>query len=81
MRILIAYFSQTGNTAQVARAIKEAISAQGHDVDLEEVGAVAADELNAYDLLFMGSACHDTDLARPAKQLLATRPCSRSRSS
>jgi hypothetical protein len=31
---------------------------------------IAPDALNAYDLVFLGSACHDADLARPVKQIL-----------
>jgi flavodoxin len=71
MKVLIAYFSQTGNTAQVARAIQAEVSSQGHEVDLKEIGEVTANDLNDYGLVYLGSACHDTDLARPAKRLLA----------
>ncbi len=76
MKILIAYYSETGNTAQVARAIGEEVASQGHEVTLREVGAVTADTLNAYDLVFLGSACHDADLARPVKQILDEIPAS-----
>jgi len=70
MNILIAYFSQTGNTAKVARAIYEAVSSRGHEVTLREIGEVTAESLNDYDLVYLGSTCHDTDLAKPAKRLL-----------
>jgi flavodoxin len=36
MNILIAYFSQTGNTAKVAQAIYKETSSQGHKVDLKD---------------------------------------------
>jgi flavodoxin len=71
MKILIAYFSQTGNTAQVARAIYDAVSARGHMVDSKETQEVTAEELSGYDLVYLGSACHDSDLAKPVKRLLA----------
>lgn len=71
MRILVAYLSETGNTEQVARAIGEAVSSQGHLVDLRAAGEVAAQALNGYDLVYLGSACHDTDLARPVQRLLS----------
>ena len=71
MRILVAYLSQTGNTEQVARAIGEAVSSRGHQVDLRAAGEIAAQALNRYDLVYLGSACHDTDLARPVQRLLA----------
>ncbi len=76
MKILIAYYSETGNTAQVARAIGEEVTSQGHEVTLREVGAVTADTLSVYDLVFLGSACHDADLARPVKQILDQIPAS-----
>ena len=70
MNILIAYFSQTGNTAKVARAIYEEVLSQGHKVHLKKIAEITSNSLNAYDLVFLGSACHDADLARPAKQIL-----------
>ena len=70
MKILIAYFSQTGNTAKVARAIYKEASSRGHEVHLRKVGEITANNLTAYDLVFLGSACHDTDLARPVKRIL-----------
>ena len=70
MKILIVYFSQTGNTAKIARAICEAVLSQGHKAILKQVDEITAESLNDYDLVFLGSTCHDTDLAKPAKQLL-----------
>jgi flavodoxin len=34
MRVLIATYSETGNTAQVARAMGEEVQRQGHEVHL-----------------------------------------------
>ena len=76
MKVLIAYYSETGNTAQVAQAIGEEIRSQGHEVCLGEIGAITADTLSAYDLVFLGSACHDADLATPVKQILDQIPAS-----
>jgi flavodoxin len=70
MNILIAYYSETGNTAQVAQAIANETASQGHEVCLREVRAITADTLSAYDLIFLGSACHDADLATSVKQIL-----------
>jgi flavodoxin len=70
MKVLIAYLSQTGNTAQIARAIHQEVLSRGHEVDLREIGPVTAEDLNGYDLVYLGSACHDTDLAKPVKRLL-----------
>ena len=70
MKVLIAFFSQTGNTARVARAIQQEALTRGHEVDLREISQVSARDLDDYDLVFLGSACHDTDLARPVVRLL-----------
>ena len=70
LKVLITHFSQTGNTAQIARAISQEVSSRGHEVDLREIDQVTAESLNDYDLVYLGSACHDTDLAQPAKRLL-----------
>ena len=74
MKVLIAYFSLSGNTAQVARAIHQEATSQGHEAHLSEIGESGSAALNAYDLVFLGSACHDSDLAVPAKKLLEEIP-------
>lgn len=70
MKILITYYSLTRNTTKVAQAIYDAVTAQGHETTLSKLNKVTAESLNDYDLVFLGSACHDSDLAKPAKQLL-----------
>ena len=73
MKVLVAYHSETGNTEKVARAIHEEASA-GHEADLKKVGEVAVEDLNDYDLVFLGSTCHSADLASPVKELLNAIP-------
>ena len=75
MKVLVTYFSLTGNTAQIARAIYQEVlsqgqGSQGQEADLKPLDKVTADDLKAVDLVFLGSACHDSDLAKPAKRLL-----------
>jgi flavodoxin len=76
MKILVTYYSETGNTAKIAEDIDKELVAAGHKVDLmaiagaAEPGAIAPDTLSAYDLVFLGSACHDADLAKPVKAFL-----------
>jgi len=70
MKILIAYFTQTGNTEKVARAIYEEVLSQGHAAHLKSITETASDSLDAYDLVFLGSACHSADLAEPVKRIL-----------
>ncbi len=74
MRILIVYFSQTRNTEKIAEAMFEALSTHGHEVRLERVEGIAPDLLDDYDLIFLGSACHDADLAQPVKHFLEAIP-------
>ncbi|MDH5448688.1 MAG: flavodoxin domain-containing protein [Candidatus Bathyarchaeota archaeon] len=73
MKVLVAYYSETGNTEKVARAISEEAS-KDHEAYLEKIEDVTADALNNYDLVFLGSACHSTDLAAPVKRILNAIP-------
>jgi flavodoxin len=73
-RILIAYFSETGNTKRIAEAIADEVRNGGHDVALAPVGDVDVDGLSGFDLIFVGSTCHSSDLADPAKALLNAIP-------
>jgi len=70
MKILIAYFSQTGNTEKIARAIYDEAAAHGHEVDLKSVDDTTPVSFNSYDIVFLGSACHDADLAEPVLMML-----------
>ena len=70
MKILVAYFSETGNTKRIAEAIQEAADAQGHVTSLLTVGEVKADDLPSHDAVFLGSTCHSSDIAAPVRSLL-----------
>jgi len=70
---LVAYYSETGNTEKIARAIYEEVS-KGYEVHLRRIKDVTADTLNNYDLVFLGSACHSADLAAPVKRILDDLP-------
>jgi flavodoxin len=80
MKILVAYYSETGNTAKVAQTIGESLVTRGHEADLVALadtvppGEIAPEMLDAYDLVILGSACHDADLAKPAKRFLERIP-------
>lgn len=73
MKVLIAYYSETGNTEKIAKAIFDETSRE-HEAHLKKVKDVAADTLNDYDLVFLGSACHSADLAIPVKRILNELP-------
>ena len=73
LKVLVAYYSETGNTEKVAKAIYEEASRE-HEAHLKRVKNISAETLNNYDLVFLGSACHSADLAAPVKKLLKELP-------
>lgn len=73
MRVLVAYYSETGNTEKVARAIYDEVS-MNHSADLKKVAEVTIDTLSSYNLVFLGSACHSSDLASPVQRILNAIP-------
>lgn len=74
MKILVAYFSETGNTRRIAEAIGEEATAGGHDVHIKTVAGISASQLDKYDVVFLGSTCHSSDLAAPVKKVLKSMP-------
>ncbi len=55
-KVLVAYASKRGSTAEIAEAIAAALREPGHEVDCVEAGAVA--ELDGYDAVVLGSAVY-----------------------
>ena len=78
MNTLITYYSETGNTEKIANAIYEEVLSQGYQAHLKRIGKMTSDDFDVYDLVFMGSACHDADLAVPVKKILEGIPKSSS---
>lgn len=70
MKILVTYFSQTGNTKKIAETFFAVSAAKGHQVDLRDVTKVTSQDLNEYALVFIGSTCHSADIAKPVVDLL-----------
>ena len=56
MKILIAYYSESGNTEKIARAIGDEL--KDHDVHVKKATDVQTDSLKSYDLMFLGSPVH-----------------------
>ena len=71
MKILVTYFSQTGNTEKVARAIQEE-AAQGNEVELKKLEEIGPGDVTDYDFIFLGSPLHAANLAAPVKQFLGS---------
>jgi flavodoxin I len=73
LKVLVAYYSDTGNTEKIAKAIYEEASKK-HQAQLKKIKEVKPEDLGNYDFVFLGSPCHSGDLAAPAKKLLAAIP-------
>ena len=67
MKLLVAYMSQTGNTAKVAQAIYDAIIAPKEIKRVEEVTS-----LEDYDLAFLGFPMHAFGPDEPVINFLKT---------
>jgi len=73
MKVLVLYYSKTGNTKQIANVIHE-FAAINHESTLSPLNKCSIENLNNYDLLFIGSACHDATLAKPMREFLKSLP-------
>ncbi|MCE7743941.1 MAG: hypothetical protein GPJ52_02275 [Candidatus Heimdallarchaeota archaeon] len=73
MKTLVLYYSLSGRTKTVAEAIY-VVAEKESDAELSELKDFTAEKLNKYDLVFIGSPCHDADIAKPIKLLLENIP-------
>ena len=69
MKVLVTYFSQSGNTEKIAKAIYEEAAKAG-DADLKKLEELTPDMVAEYDCIFMGSPLHSGSLAAPVKECL-----------
>jgi flavodoxin I len=69
MKVLVTYFSQSGNTEKIAKGIWEEAS-QANEADLKKLEDVAAEDFAGYDFIFIGSPLHSANLAAPVKAFL-----------
>jgi flavodoxin len=70
MKILVTYFSQTGNTEKIAKAICEEASLT-NDVQLKKLEEVSPDDLAEYNFIFIGSPLHAGNIAEAVKGFLS----------
>lgn len=84
MKILIVYFSATGNTGQVAKAIAQGLEQSGAQVDLRDVTPLEARQqpiaIDQYDAAVFGSPIHSMRSPRLFREWLGTlngqdKPC------
>jgi flavodoxin I len=73
MKVLVTYYSMSGNTEKLARAIHDEAS-KNHESYLKKVDEVEANWLNKHDVLFIGSPTHAGELSAPVKKFLTGLP-------
>jgi len=66
MRVLIAYYSKTGNTAKISAAIEAGIESTGNGAYAQDIEGVEDLDLSKYDFVGFGSGVY---FARPAKEM------------
>ncbi len=74
MKILIAYYSETGKTKMIAEAIQSEVSSPDNEVHQKSIDQISPQELIEYDLVFLGSACRHADLHFSVKKFLSEIP-------
>lgn len=70
LRVLIIYFSKTGNTEQMARVVAEGVSAEGVEPVLKKVGTASVDDLLSADGVIFGSPTYFGTMAAEIKSFL-----------
>jgi NAD(P)H dehydrogenase (quinone) len=71
VRILVAYYSETGNTAKMASSVREgAASVEGVAVTLRKVADVTDEEIRSADGIVLGSPVQWGNLSAGAKRFL-----------
>jgi hypothetical protein len=73
MRAAIIYWSQTGNTEKVARAVEEGLTSAGADVELLRVEDAGDIDFYAYDLLCVGFPSYQWSPPKPVDDFLNRR--------
>lgn len=69
-KILIIYYSRTGNTKKMASFVKEGVLKEKMEVDIKSVSEVKAKELLRYDGIIIGSPTYYGTMAAEIKKLL-----------
>jgi len=69
-KVLLVYYSRSGNTAQMAEHIKEGLEKGGLEVVSKTVAETTPQELLEYDAIVMGSPTYYGTMAAELKKLL-----------
>ena len=70
MKILIVYYSRTGNTAQMAEAVAKGVEEEGVKAVVKPVGECDVDELADSHGVILGSPTYYGTMAAPIKQFI-----------
>ncbi len=70
MKVLVTYFSKTGNTKKIAEHIFAILKSKNHQVDMCSYDKINEMDLCGYDLCFIGSPCHSNDVVEPIKNVI-----------
>jgi NAD(P)H dehydrogenase (quinone) len=66
-KILIIYYSRTGNTEKMAQGVEKGVSEEGIDVVTKKVEEIVPEDLMEYDGIIVGSPCYFGSLAGEIK--------------
>ena len=69
-KVLVAYYTKTGNTQKMAEAVAEGVRSGGVEVDLKPVTEVTPEDMLQYDGLIFGSPTYYGAMAWEMKKLL-----------
>ena len=70
VKMLVCYYSRSGNTKRMAELIAEGIEKEGVEVDLKDVGEVDSEKLLDYEGIILGSPTYYGAPAAPIKTLI-----------
>ncbi len=68
-KVLVIYYSKTGNTEKMARAVGEGVKGEGVEVEVKKVEDTKADELLEADGIIIGSPTYYGGMAASLKEL------------
>ena len=69
-KVLVMYYSRSGNTKKMAEIIGESLKKEGLEVDIKDVQQTQAQELLAYDAILIGSPTYYGTMSAQIKKLL-----------
>ncbi|HIH36758.1 MAG TPA: flavodoxin family protein [Methanocellales archaeon] len=70
MKILVTYYSKTGHTEELAKAVAEGVKDTGGVAVLKKVSEVDVEELPTYDGIIIGSPVYFGNMAAEVKRLI-----------